>query len=64
LRLKSNQPITKGVISANDPPKAAVDLYNKALESVKDGNRKIRFSLKNTPKAFANFSPKYAEGVR
>jgi tetratricopeptide (TPR) repeat protein len=39
LRLKSNGPITKGVISANDPPKAAVDLFNKALESVKDGNR-------------------------
>jgi len=39
LRPKSNQPITKGVISANDPPKAAVDLFNKALESVKDGNR-------------------------
>jgi tetratricopeptide (TPR) repeat protein len=39
LRLKSNKPITKGVISANDPPKAAVDLFNKALESVKDGNR-------------------------
>ena len=39
LRLKSNQPITKGVISANDPPKAAVDLYNKALESVKNGHR-------------------------
>lgn len=39
LRLRSNQPITKGVISANEPPKAAVDLYNKALESVKGGNR-------------------------
>ena len=39
LRLKSNEPITKGVISANDPPQAAVDLYNKALESVKDGRR-------------------------
>ncbi len=39
LRPKSNQPITKGVISANDPPKAAVDLFNKALQSVKDGNR-------------------------
>lgn len=39
LRLKSNQPITKGVISANDPPKAAVELYNKALESVKNGHR-------------------------
>jgi len=39
LRLKSSEPITKGVISANDPPQAAVDLYNKALESVKDGHR-------------------------
>ena len=39
LRLKAGQPITKGVVSANDPPKAAVDLYNKALESVKDGHR-------------------------
>ena len=39
LRLKANQPITKGVISANDPPKAAVDLFNQALESVKNGNR-------------------------
>ena len=39
LRLKTNQPITKGVISANEPPQAAVDLYNKALESVKDGHR-------------------------
>ena len=39
LRLRSNQPLTKGVISANDPPKAAVDLYNKALESAKDGHR-------------------------
>jgi tetratricopeptide (TPR) repeat protein len=39
LRLKGGQPISKGVISANDPPKAAVDLYHKALESVKDGHR-------------------------
>ena len=39
LRLKSGEPITKGVISANDPPQAAVDLYNKALESVKNGSR-------------------------
>jgi tetratricopeptide (TPR) repeat protein len=39
LRLKSGQPITRGVISANDPPQAAVDLYNKALESVKEGHR-------------------------
>ena len=31
--------VTRGVISANDPPKAAVDLYNKALESVKAGER-------------------------
>jgi tetratricopeptide (TPR) repeat protein len=39
LRIRSGQPITKGVVSATDPPKAAVDLYNKALESVKDGKR-------------------------
>lgn len=39
LRHKSNGPITKGVISANDPPQAAVDLFNKALESVKNGHR-------------------------
>ncbi len=39
LRPASGQPITKGVISANDPPQAALDLYNKALTSVKDGNR-------------------------
>ncbi len=39
LRLKSNQPITKGVVSANDPPKAALDLFNQALESVKNGHR-------------------------
>src|SRR6185503_6759481 len=39
LRLKAAQPITKGVVSASDPPKAAVDLYNKALESVKAGDR-------------------------
>jgi len=39
LRPRSGQPITRGVISANDPPKAALELYNKALISVKDGNR-------------------------
>lgn len=39
LRPRSSDPITKGVVSANDPPKAAVDLFNKALESVKDGHR-------------------------
>lgn len=39
LQLKSGPPITKGVISANDPPPAALDLYNKALESVKEGHR-------------------------
>ena len=39
LRLKAEPPITKGVISANDTPQAALDLYNKALESVKEGHR-------------------------
>src|SRR5215204_2550281 len=39
LRLRAGQPINKGVVSANEPPKEAVDLYNKALTSVKDGNR-------------------------
>ncbi|HJP93777.1 MAG TPA: tetratricopeptide repeat protein [Pyrinomonadaceae bacterium] len=39
LRPKLGAAITKGVVSANDPPKAALDLYNKALESVKEGHR-------------------------
>ncbi len=39
LRPKSGAPVTKGVVSANDPPQAAVDLYNKALESVKANQR-------------------------
>jgi tetratricopeptide (TPR) repeat protein len=39
LRPKAAPSITKGVISANDPPPAAVDLYNRALESVKAGDR-------------------------
>jgi len=39
LRPRAGQPITKGVVSANDPPQAAVDLFNKALESVKVGDR-------------------------
>lgn len=39
LRPRSSEPITKGVVSANDPPKAALELFNKALESVKDGHR-------------------------
>lgn len=39
LRPRAGQPITKGVISVGDPPPAAVDLYNKALESVKVGDR-------------------------
>ena len=39
LRPKAGQPITKGVVSANEAPQAAVDLYNKALESVKVGDR-------------------------
>src|SRR5215203_5923410 len=39
LRIKAGQPITKGVVSAGEPPREAVDLYNKALTSVKDGKR-------------------------
>jgi tetratricopeptide (TPR) repeat protein len=39
LRPRAGQPVSKGVVSAADPPKAAVDLYNKALESVKAGER-------------------------
>lgn len=39
LRPRSRTPATTGVISASDPPKAALDLYNKALESVKAGQR-------------------------
>ena len=39
LRPSSGAPVTRGVVSANDPPKAALDLFNKALESVKDGHR-------------------------
>jgi len=39
LRPRSGDTVTKGTISANDPPKAALELYNKALTSVKDGNR-------------------------
>ena len=39
LRPKVGQPVTTGVVSALETPKAAVDLYNKALESVKAGER-------------------------
>ena len=39
LRPGSGAAATSGVVSAKDPPKAAVDLYNKALESVKAGER-------------------------
>ena len=39
LRLKSGAAVTKGVISANDPPQAANDLYNQAIESAKAGHR-------------------------
>ena len=39
LRAKDGASVSKGVVSANDPPKAALDLYNKALESVKNGKR-------------------------
>ena len=41
LRPRLGQPITTGVISANQPPKAAVELYNKALQSVKEGHREM-----------------------
>ena len=39
LRPRTGAPLTKGVVSANEAPKEAVDLYNKALESVKAGER-------------------------
>ena len=40
LRTKSGEAVVKaGVINANDPPQEALDLYNKALESVKAGHR-------------------------
>lgn len=39
LRPKTGAPVTVGVVSAREPPKEAVDLYNKALESVKAGQR-------------------------
>ena len=39
LRPAAGAAVTKGVISAKDPPKAALDLYNQALESVKAGER-------------------------
>jgi len=39
LRPRATVALVKGVVSANDPPKAAVDLYNQALESVKAGHR-------------------------
>lgn len=39
LRPRPGQPFTKGVVSAKEPPKEAVDLYNKALASVKAGER-------------------------
>ena len=39
LRPKSGPPLVKGVISANDPPQTALDLFNKALQSVKEGRR-------------------------
>jgi Tfp pilus assembly protein PilF len=39
LRPKASAILASGVVSANEPPKEAVDLYNKALESVKDGHR-------------------------
>ena len=39
LRLRANAPTTTGVVSANAPPKEAIELYNKALISVKEGKR-------------------------
>ena len=39
LRPSAGQPIARGVVSATDPPKAALDLYNQAITSVKDGKR-------------------------
>lgn len=39
LRPRSGDAAAKGVVSAADPPKPALDLYNKALESVKAGER-------------------------
>jgi len=39
LRPRSGASVTRGVVSATDPPQAALDLYNKALASVKDGQR-------------------------
>lgn len=39
LRLRADAPTTMGVVSANAPPKQAVELYNKALISVKEGKR-------------------------
>lgn len=41
LRPSAGAPIVRGVISANDPPKPALDLYNQALESVKEGKRDL-----------------------
>ena len=39
LRLRAGSTTTTGVVSANAPPKEAVELYNKALVSVKEGKR-------------------------
>lgn len=39
LRLRAGKPIATGVVSADATPKAAIDLYNKALISVKEGHR-------------------------
>ena len=39
LRPKGSAALAKGVVSANDPPQAALDLYNKAIESVKANQR-------------------------
>lgn len=44
LRPRAGAPFTKGVVSAKDPPKEAVDLYNQALESGKAGEREKAIS--------------------
>jgi Flp pilus assembly protein TadD len=39
LRLLERASLRSGVVSADSPPKSALDLYEKALVSAKDGNR-------------------------
>lgn len=39
LRLRERASLSSGVVSANSPPKSALDLFEKALASAKDGSR-------------------------